>query len=50
MPDLVFRNVRLFNVSQSNVCLFKVNNYNKVWNMFKGNNNDAIDIVNIEYR
>ena len=26
MPDLVFKNVCLFNMNQTHVCLFKVNN------------------------
>ena len=62
MPDLVFKYVYLFDINQSNVCQFKVNNKKKVWNMFTVNNKDTrttpltslilnivnIDILNIE--
>ena len=62
MPDLVFKNVRLFNMNRANVCMFKANNQNKVWNMLTFNNKDTrttlltslilntinIDILNIE--
>ena len=63
MPDLVFKSDCLFNINQASVCLFKVNNYNEVWNMFTVKNQDTrmtpltslilstvnIDIVNTHY-
>ena len=33
MPDLVFKKVCLFNMNQANVCLFKLNNYSKVFDI-----------------
>ena len=41
MPDPVFKNICLLNMNQANTCMFKVNNYNKVWNMFTVNNKDT---------
>ena len=37
-PDVVFKNVCLFNMNLANVCLFKVNIYEKVWNILTINN------------
>ena len=30
MPDLVFKNVYLFNMNKANIDVFKVNNYSKI--------------------
>ena len=57
IPDLVFKSNSLFNMNQANACLFKVNNQNKIGNIFTVNNKDTrttrlisliLNIVNID--